>query len=240
MKTVICDARLPGEARGTLESLGYRILELPPDGRLSAPLASHTDMLIFRYKGSAVVDAQYARTHPDVIDFLTHELGLDIAYDGNRTEYDYPYDAILNALVIGRKLFVKADTVSKDILSLAEKYGLEIYSTRQGYPACTVLPLGDDAAITADRGLAKALCDAGISVTLIENSDKIRLSPYPYGFIGGCAGVSGDTVYFIGTLDAHPCRDKIKSAINDAGMRWVCLMPSSDFLFDLGGLIFYD
>ncbi len=240
MKTVICDSRLPSAAKIELETLGFRVIPLPPDGRLPSPIGSHTDMLIFRYGGTIITEGRYLGNNAEVFYQISESTGVSVLSCDEVFSNRYPFDAILNALVIGKRLFIKSDTASKSVIALAEREGLKIHSVKQGYPACTVLPLGDGAAITADRGIAQHLGAAGVRVTLISNSDEIKLPPYGYGFIGGCCGRYGDTVYFIGDLDAHPDSDIIKASIADAGLNYRSLMPNSGALFDLGGLVFCD
>ena len=149
----------------------------------------------------------------------------------------YPNDCIFNALVMGEYMIAKTDTVARELISLAERQGLKLVHTQQGYPACTVLPLGDGGAITADRGMAKVLTECGIDVTLIENGD-ILLPPYEYGFIGGAAGTLGNTVYFLGDPARHRDFERIAAAIERAGMRYEAL--SDEPLSDLGRIVFWD
>ena len=100
-----------------------------------------------------------------------------------------------------------------------------------------MLKLSDEAVITADRGLAKIFVEDGIRVTLIEDGG-IDLPPYPYGFIGGCAGVYGGKVYFNGDVSLHPSLELIIDAIEREGMEIVCL--SKEKLRDIGGIIFME
>ena len=120
---------------------------------------------------------------------------------------------------------------------LAEQNGMDIVNVKQGYPACTVLALGSRLAITADKGMAHALSKNGIRTLIIEESEKIALPPYKNGFIGGAAGILGNTVYFIGNLFSHPSGEKIRDTLKNAGYEAVSLDSSEDSLFDLGGMI---
>ncbi len=240
MKTVITDSRLPSAAQDALRRMGFSVFTLPKDNRLQDALCSHTDMLLFRYGDSVITEGEYYRQNKALLDKIADCTGASFITCKKNFLSIYPSDAILNALVIGDRLFIKSDTAAEEITELCKSAGLKIYTSRQGYPACTVLPLGKAAAITADRGMAGVLETAGVRVTLISDSEKILLPPYEYGFIGGCAGVYRDTVYFIGNLDAHPDSEAIKRAINEVGMRYASLMPDSDSLFDLGGLLFFD
>ena len=89
-----------------------------------------------------------------------------------------------------------------ELLSFAEKRGLKICKTKQGYHACTTLALTKNSAITADEGIKKALTAEGIDVTLIENGD-ISLPPYEYGFIGGASFFDNNTLFTFGDVKKH-------------------------------------
>ena len=136
---------------------------------------------------------------------------------------------------MGNKLFCRTESASEYLIAAAKRSGLEIVSVKQGYPACTVLKLSDEAAITADRGMAEALRAEGIRVYLIENGG-ISLPPYEFGFIGGASGVFGGAVYFLGDASRHPSWEIISDAIEKEGLRAVMLGRCE--LLDLGGIIF--
>ena len=85
---------------------------------------------------------------------------------------------------------------------------------------------------------AELLEKCGIRTYVISDSDKIKLPPYEYGVIGGCAGVYKSTVYFTGSPDDHPSCDIIKSAILKEGLEYTAL--SRGPLVDVGGLVFFE
>ena len=143
----------------------------------------------------------------------------------------------MNAKVIGNRLVASPKSVSDAIKAFATREGLELLPTRQGYPACTTLYLGDVAAITADRGMLTTLSRAGLDCLEIEEGG-IALPPYEYGFIGGACGVFRDTVYFFGDLKTHPSADKIEAFLDKHGYRAHSL--SGGRLLDLGGIVFLE
>ena len=147
----------------------------------------------------------------------------------------YPADVGLNALEIGGKLFCRVKSASQALIKSAIESGLEIVDTKQGYPACTVLKLSEEAAITSDYGMAKLLNEHGIRVTIIEPG-HISLPPHEYGFIGGAGEVCGDNLYFFGNPMTHPDAAKIISAAKSEGLSIVPLCDG--MLRDLGGIIF--
>ena len=235
MKTAIIDERVPYEAERSLVKHGFFVLRAPKSKYLPAPLASHPDMLMCKIGNTVISYADYVEEAPSFFDDLANSTSLSFKISDESPEEKYPRDCIYNALLVADKLFCKKDSVSGAILSHALGVGLNIINTNQGYPACTVLALGERYAVTADHGMAAAMQDAGIDVTLIENG-SIALPPYEYGFIGGAAGVFEDTVYFLGNPSLHPSWDKISDAIRRAGLRSVALSDTP--LCDFGRIIF--
>ena len=237
MICALVDERIDKESEVALLKRGFRVIRLPASNSLGAAVASHPDMLLFYYKNRIISSAEYCDRAPYVFSDIRELLpSVNITLTSDSFHKDYPRDAIFNALPIGKHLFCKADSVSRALLDYAAEAGLRVVHTRQGYPACTTLAFGNSA-ITADAGMARALTERGIKVTLISPGG-IELPPYEYGFIGGAAGVYGNTVYFIGNLDTHPDAARIRSAIEAEGFSIASL--SDGPLRDLGRIIFVD
>ena len=237
MKCAIVDERISPQCERSLLIDGFTLIKVPPSRKLSPPIASHPDMLMFYHGESIISSADYCEDASFVFaDIREYSDSVRFSFTSDIFSDKYPHDAIFNALVIKDKIFVKVDTISKAILDYAKKEDLKIVPVKQGYPACTTLAFGDSA-ITADRGMKEALAREGINVTLIENG-AISLPPYEYGFIGGCAGVYKNTVYFLGNIELHPDSEKIKTAIENAG--YTVRSLSSEPLSDLGRIIFID
>ena len=238
MKIALTDERISTKCERGLMLRGFRVLKMPRCSDLPEAMCSHPDMLMFAHKKRIITSAEYC----DIADFTFSELsahisGIFFTFTVDKLGKEYPSDCIFNALVIGDKMFCKADTASRAVTEYARMAGLKVIKVKQGYPACTVLPLGDKAAITSDRGMAAALRAEGIRTTVIDDGGII-LPPYDFGFIGGAAGVFRDTVYFLGDIDTHPSSSLIKQAISDEGMLYESL--SDEPLFDLGRIIFYE
>lgn len=238
MKIALVDTRMPKEAQNRLTALGYYVISMPPDKRLSAPVASHPDMLVFYHNTTLIASADYCEEHPFVFEDISRfSKNIKIIFTEDKIGESYPHDAKFNAAVIGNKIFYKEDSVSESITGYAKATGLAAYHTKQGYPACTTLPLSDSAAISADRGIAETMSDAGIEVTLIENGD-ISLPPYEYGFIGGASGKDGKRLFFIGDISRHRSKEKIISEAEANGLEIISLYSGE--LLDLGRIIFIE
>ncbi len=238
MRAAIVDERAGPAVIAGLRKRDFCVFELPPCERLPEALASHPDMLMLRLDGELFVEKLFYEENSELFTRLTESLPfITIRAIAHSLGNKYPEDCILNALRMGERIFVKSDTVSTELLEAAKALNLKIVSVKQGYPACTVLALGGTHAITADRGMAKALRNEGIEVLLIDNGD-ISLPPYEYGFIGGAAGTLGKTVYFLGDPKTHRCGDEICRFCMEAGFEPVSLDVGA--LRDLGRIIFID
>ncbi|MBQ4071488.1 MAG: hypothetical protein IJD51_03640 [Clostridia bacterium] len=238
MAIAIVDTRVSDECERRLRGYGYEVLRAPAFSRLSAPLASHPDMLMFYHGGKIITSADYNAEAEALFSDIRYLCPrVSVCFVDEVQGESYPRDAIFNALVIGNRLFARCESVCRAVTEYARECGLEVINVNQGYPACCALPLGSDSAITADKGLYRAFISHGVDATLIENGD-ILLPPYEYGFIGGAAGVHRGRVFFLGDVRTHRCADVILGAIERAGLVAVSLGDGP--LSDLGRIIFVE
>lgn len=234
MSAVIIDSRMTEKCKDSLHSLGFELIELQGFSMLPPPVSAHPDMLLF-FAGKKVF------THRDYLCEANAELekiaklGYEIIYSDEPVGSAYPQDILFNALKVGNTVYCKASAVSSLISSFAKENGQQITDVKQGYAKCSVCVVSDNAAITSDPSLAKALERGGIDVLRIR-AGGIILSGYDTGFIGGCSGVYEDTVYFSGNIALHPdgariiefCEKHKKSAVS----------LSDEPLFDVGTMFF--
>ena len=238
MKIALVDSRIDNLAKIALLKEGFYIIETTPSQKLPEATSGHSDMLLFRDGNKIISSAEYCEAAPYIFEDISRLVpNVSLSFTDDSFSKEYPHDALFNALVIGKRLFAKTDSVSRAVIAYAEEKGYGIIHVKQGYPACTVLPLGDSAAITADEGMAKVMSENGIKVSLIRNGN-ISLPPYDYGFIGGAAGVFRDKVYFIGSYETHPDASIIENAVKEAGFTPVSLSPAP--LADLGRIVFFE
>ncbi len=232
MKYAVISSKATKKCTDALCSLGYCILPLPPFDRLSEPVNTHADMLFFSHKKTIITHRDYLLTSKDVFDTLCSECGFSLALTDDDIRPDYPCDITFNAIALNGVLYSNTRFTSRFIADLFS----EKVTVKQGYTACSTLALSDTGVITADRSLASAYAEHGISVTLIKNG-SISLPPYDCGFIGGASGVDGNTVFFSGDINSHEDANTIKSAIEQNGMKHISL--SDEPLFDVGGIRFF-
>ena len=236
MPIAIVDGRISEKCERGLMIRGFEVIKTAKNNNIGEAVSYHPDMVMFYHGGTVITSvyyAEYAESLFSDIRYLSND--AKICFVDERQSEKYPRDAIFNALIIGNKAFCKTDTVSESVLEYVKSNGLDVVHVNQGYPACKVLPISERSAITADKGMYEVLSENGINVTLIDNGD-IMLPPYEYGFIGGAAGIYGNTVYFLGDVTKHRSYEKIRSACESCGKKIVSL--SSEELIDLGRIIF--
>ena len=237
MKYAVLSSKVSEECKSKLRELGYTPLLLPPFARLSHPVDTHADMLFFTLGKNIITHREYYACAKDVFDVLCSECGVELLLCDADVGDKYPEDIAYNALAAEGVLFSKTKHTSPLILALARECGLSLSDVAQGYTACSTLSLGSGQVICADTSLSAEYENHGITVTRITNG-SVKLEPYEYGFIGGCSGVDGDTVFFAGDLDTHSDADLIKKAIAKNGMKAVSL--ADGVLYDVGGIKFFE
>lgn len=234
-KVAILDRRVDFEIERRLALYGYRVITLPPSPRLSAPIASHPDMLVSIVDGELVTTADYCDAAAAEISLIYDSLKTKFHFTGELHGEKYPGDVLFNCLILGKLAFARQKSLSPYLKELLTSKGYKLINVNQGYPACTALRLSPEAAITADSGMERALLAEGIRVYKIEDGG-ISLPPYPHGFIGGAGGCDGSRVFFLGDYKLHPSADIIGKAIAAEGLSAVCLSDAP--LADLGGILF--
>ena len=233
MKILLLSIDTPREITESLSALGYKIFALPRHEKLPTAIASHPDSLVFRGKDRIILDEEYYLKNRELfseISSICPTLRIDLSSD--TLSKKYPYDARLNAISLGKRLFCKAATISRKILDYADDYSLEVIDTKQGYPACSTLKITENAVICADGGLAKTYRSCGITVYEIA-SGGISLPPYEYGFIGGASVRIEGTICFFGDLASHPSERAVYDTLRDYSLSVVSL--GGGILRDLGG-----
>ena len=232
MRIILVDERISDAIERSLYKLGVRPIRLPKDPCLGEAVKSHPDTLIFHHGKQIITTADYCDAAAYIFsDICEMTKDVKISFTADMRGDKYPHDCMMNALVIGDKVFCNEKHISTAIIEYANESGLRVIHTNQGYPACTTLAFGNNA-ITADPGMAKSLRNEGVNVLQITEG-HIALPPHEYGFIGGASVVIGNKVCFYGDISLHPDGAAIVEFIRDNGYEAVCL--SDEPLVDFGG-----
>lgn len=225
---VFTDCRLDPKALQTLCEFGHTPIPCPPHPLLDAPIASHPDLLLFLTDDRILTHADYAPALDPALplETISEQLGQK-----------YPRDVLLDAALVGKHLVCRPDATSEALLAYAKEKGATVLPVRQGYAKCNLCIVSENAVITEDPSIARALSAVGTDVLHVAPG-HVRLPGYPYGFIGGASGCDGEHVFFCGDLSLHPDGARIAAYCRLHGKIPVSLCPGE--LCDAGSLLFFD
>ena len=167
----------------------------------------------FVYSASHTYDP--VSSHPDIYMCRTG-LGEIFYGDPGSPGPNYPDNIKYNAACVGKYFIHRLGSTSKDLLDHAKHSGKILIDVPQGYTKCNMVVVGDRAAITSDRGIAKALAGTDIDLLLVSPG-HVRLRGYSCGFIGGASGQVGNDIVFHGNLAAHPDFNEIADFLEGHG-----------------------
>lgn len=234
MRYFIASSTIPDDALSALRSLGYREILLPPYQRLQAGVSSHADMLLYICGKSYICTEEYYKCAKSTLQTL-NSLGYEPIISKEIHTPEYPGDILFNCFRLGDKIYGLERAMSEHIKRYAEQNNITIRNVRQGYAKCSTLVVDDRSVITADTSIAKAVRTDSYNVLQIK-ADGVFLEGYDKGFIGGCAGVDGNKIFFCGNLSLHPDGEEIKKFCRERQKE--CISLSNDVLFDVGSLFF--
>lgn len=200
---------------------------------LTEGLMTHAD-LTFCYLGDGK-----AVVAPEAFDYYVKQFentDLEITKGEKYLDRHYPHDASYNVAIVGNKMFCKKDITDCVLLEKAEEKGYEIIDIKQGYSKCSICPIDENSAISADVGFYKKAQKVGMEVLLITN-ESINLKGYNNGFFGGSAFmIDKKTLFVNGDLTTHPDFEKIADFLEKRG---ICAIweKNGEKLYDIGSFV---
>ncbi len=144
----------------------------------------------------------------------------------------YPDDIAYNISRIGKKVFLNLKYADTEIVRYYQNNGFTLINVNQGYAKCNICSNGE-IAVTEDEGIFSALVKNGIK-TLKIPVGGVKLSGFPYGFIGGASGRFFDKMLFCGKMEDKAVIDFLK----DNGV--VPISTDEGELTDYGSLIYFE
>lgn len=200
------------EYENAMQNLGISVLYAKKADYISGALATHADLVVFSYgNGRFLLDPgqeQLANT--------LQQKGAECIF-GSIPKDGYPLDVPYNAVKIGNFLLCNPKTLDSSIFHLAKSEDCAIISCKQGYTKCSVAVVSENAVVTDDPGIEKALTPF-FDVLLVQKG-SVCLDGYPYGLFGGCCGlISKDTLLFVGDYKKHDDAERIRSFLRNYGV----------------------
>lgn len=225
MKKIIVNRNAPTDFINLLKKEG--ITPIPTmDIGLSSSLCTHADLQIHRLNDDTFI------CDPRTFDYYRQILPeYNILCGSELVSAPYPKDIPYNVLRVGETIIHHIDNTDPILLSYYREEGKKLLPVRQGYVACSVLKVTEDAVITADYGIAKAYKK---DLLLIQKGG-ILLTAFFYGFIGGSGGlISRNKILFCGDITKHRDYEAIRDFCNE---RDVEILYIEGKLTDIGGLV---
>lgn len=240
MKKIKCAAvssRIPEECHEKLLDYCDEVFMVPTDGFLPDPVCHHPDMIFTVIGNSFICHRVYYERNRNALSHFLSKCGLVPVLSECRREARYPFDIAFNVLQNGRYLFCDIDHTAPEVLSAAERAGLETVKVRQGYAGCSAIATGK-AVITSDPSILKAClgrCD-----TVDMGRVDISLPPYDTGFIGGAGGYCDGKLFTYGRIQTELLSRKsdegtLYDAFRNADITETVPLCETG-LFDLGGI----
>lgn len=234
---------VPEKERGKLA--GYaEVIPLPPDPNLPEAVAAHPDMILCEVAGTLFFSRRYAEAYPALIREIAEKSGKPVVLSDAPRSPVYPEDAGCNAFVWEREdgvplLVGRLDILFPEIPHKAEEEGIRAVHVRQGYAACSCIPL-PSMLLTSDWGIMRALRTYSDAVCWVP-SDGILLPGYDQGFLGGASGVlrgdKGAEVFFFGDPSSMEYAETLSRMLDAAGADFH-LLAEDHPLTDRGGIRF--
>lgn len=202
-------------AVGDIDIKGINMIKPYYNKLLPLSMARHAD-LSFCYLGEGI-----AVSAPEAFEYYsaeTEDIGLKIIKGSLYVGRTYPFDAAYNVCIMKDKIFCKKSITDPVLLSTACDMGYEIININQGYAKCSVCPVDEKSAISADMSFYRAASKAGIEVLQITNG-QIVLNGFDNGFFGGCAYMPAKAEMGIaGDIKSLPQCEKITAFLSERGI----------------------
>ena len=217
-----------------LRRLGLTPVFSPENPDVDSRLCGHADLSVFHVGGGELILAGYLQGTAFVEELS--DLGCQLRFSGAKQGRDYPEDVQLNICRWQHRWIGRRETAAPELRMAFERSGRESWvSVRQGYAKCACCLVSEDAMITADSGIARALADVGADVLKISPGG-VMLAGFSYGFLGGCSfKIAEKRLAFTGHLEEHPDRDSILSFLKKRQIEALYLTEGP--AFDIGGAI---
>ncbi len=226
---IIADKRLPLPAKNTLRNLG-KVIFLEDQIAAYKSISGHPDIYICDGDKDIVV----APCLDPNIKVQLIAAGYKIIEGKINPGRKYPETAVYNAVVTGKLLVHNLKITDPVILNTFQNK--EHIHVKQGYTRCNLIPLNEEAFITSDKGIERALLAKGYEILYVDPL-PVMLKGQKHGFFPGCCGIWDNKMIISGSLHYHPAGREISDFIENHNMQVVSLYNGP--LRDIGSIFFF-
>ena len=219
VKKIIIDSRMRNIEKKCLESLGYKLVELPRSNDVYEEISSHTDIFVSKIGKNVIVE-------PSIYELVLNECGskksdIQIIKGDIKIKHNYPFDVPYNVCIIGSYAIHNFKFTSRSILEILKKEKYNLINVNQGYTNCSIAIIDKNGIIINDNGLDNSLPKKDFEILLVERDLDIKLlmnnGKYSSkkGFIGGCISRIDDKIIVFGDLNRIDRNGKIRNFIKN-------------------------
>lgn len=224
---IIADYRYPEEIKTKLAAWGDLVL-FDASGLVYESISGHPDIFLCESPSGLFV----APNTPEPIIRALEKHRISYHLGKNPVGENHPATIPYNALVTKTNI-IHNHKHSDSRISERNPDAQRIH-VGQGYTRCSLFPLDQNTFITSDRGIEKAL--AKYFEVHYYSSENILLPGQKHGFLGGCLGRLGQTVFFTGRLNTLSEYKKLQDLLSEKKLDFTELYDGP--LIDGGGLFF--
>jgi ribosomal protein L30E len=225
---IIIDKKIPKKAKRKLAKYG-ELMELKTRDITYDAISGHPDIFFSQVSKQLVVAPNLPEHYQEKLE------NLNILFILGELEVGSKYPANSRYNIVADQDFIIHNFRNTDYVTTGFVNGMDLIQVDQGYTRCNLIALGNKHFITSDKGIARTLKKYDLKV-LYVNPKEIQLPGFKNGFIGGCAGIYQNKIFFIGKLDYLSDADKLKDFLRRQNYEIIELYDGP--LFD-GGSIFF-
>lgn len=226
---IVADKRIPLQAKNALRNIG-NLVELAAQFSVYKTISGHPDIFMCQLSNELIIA-------PGIEEHVREAIkskGYRVITGSKEPQALYPESARYNAVVTGELLIHNLKITDPSILERCDH--LKHVNVKQGYTRCNLLPLNENAYITSDRGIEKALLALNKDVLYVDPL-AIVLKGQKHGFFPGCCGIYNNMLYITGSLEHHHQGGAIRSFATSYGINITELFTGR--LTDIGGIFFF-
>ncbi len=212
-----------------IQKLGHTVIASDTVSIFPLPEQKHADMQILHINDKIFILNECTE--------LAKKIPINkLVFCKQKAEKKYPENILLNFLYLNGTLYGKLSAIDKNLSVYCVENNINTVNVNQGYTRCSTLVVNENAVITSDSSIEKALTENGVEV-LSVSSGNIVLDGYNYGFIGGAGGnLDDNTIVFFGNIKNHPDYYHILNFCQKHNKKIISLCNQMP-LTDIGGIV---
>lgn len=230
MKYAILDHRASVKTADALEKYGFKVVLTPKLDHVHTTICGHADTIVHVLCTETIV------AEPNTAEYFKNKMPeIEVMPGKTILNENYPYDIAYNAARIGNNIICNKKYTDDVIIEFANKNGLNIINTKQGYAKCSICVVSNDAIITSDKNIQSVALENKIDVLLV-NDNEIKLEGFDHGFIGGATGLIKENILAVnGNIKLHNNYKEILDFCTKHGVEVISL--NNDEIIDIGSIL---